>query len=217
MHSVCFPKGAHGNFLVRTLCIASGLVEPFNPWEGVIGAHSQGRLASKYFTWTHNLLDEFSHCDIRITCNNPHNHWRALWWCTLAHDPRLSFNMLCSEEKLFTIYQQFKRLGMSSPLPPNDWQDAKTSLDFAYDGQIADYEHIKNLTSRFDFDHDWFFDWDMFNEGFIKCLEILNLDYQREIEYLWKEFIKKLQPILDCEQGLIDCPYMHLIERKRNA
>lgn len=217
-----FQAGSHGNFLSRTLSVASGLQEDFDFYASRKGAHNFSQFLH-VVDHNHYFKEKDIWCNIEIHQDDLY----ILMWHTFyaGHNSGgLDLLKINSYENLWKFQEQISKV---KEHPCNDvFKQATLFEDNGVSGLREYYKTMhsldngllalhknrsneKNISNYFEFK--WFYDVDLYIANVKLLLEKLGLEYKVDISNHIKLFLDRKQDIIQSKQ-LVDYAFTCFIK-----
>lgn len=229
-----FAGGLHGNFLIRSVAVASGLVEKFDFWKETLGAHGD---TDEFLNFSENILsadiialDQINYSkkiDFFILIDK-NSLYRRLHHLNIAGGRRgTNFNLLNLTEnyndnvfytKNFVDSRYISHTVISKILNTdsiNSMRDIlKISLAPEYIEKHDSFINTNKVENVLLFND--FYDYKLFDNMVSLILNYLNLNYTTDISSIYKIFYNKKAEIINSESKVKNLFYNYLVKGKNN-
>jgi len=209
-----FPAGSHGNFLSRSLSVASGVQQDFNFYADKKGAHANGNF-NKIVDHVHSCEENDIWCNIEANVDDLH----ILMWHLFYAGGEFGLDLLKinSFKNLWDFKDKISFKGESSDSKPlgNIFKQAEVFQNDGLTGMreffklmhrpnngllMKHNEHAKNKDIQRIFKFGWFYNKEKFLLECKLCLKNLGYEYSVGLDKKWEDFIKNKKKILQSKE-----------------
>lgn len=206
MKKLLFLSGTHGNFLARSLSVASGVAKDFDFYKDSIGAHNEDFTSIINHSHSYEVSDIF--CYITFDLDDIY----ILAWHAYLASGDLGLNLL--KTNTFLEWEQHLQKTKQHTLTKTAVHTINILSNSGVSGLREMYkkfhtsfyliEEQKNYLSKYNiskkFKYKWFYNKDTFITQCKLLLEELGYEYRVDIGHKWVDFMKNKKEILKSKE-----------------